>query len=162
MWLEQFLEPPGVVSILSGVFGDLIKRYLVHTELVAALTDQVADRDHLVPEQPGYELVQAIGHAGWISHEAGDHRVEERPGHRQTGFAQHNQIILQILPHFARLRGRQQWSQVFDARVRLVARFRTLIAPGCNTHAQPPRRTTSPTKSASIALTLVVSVSRAN
>ena len=116
---QQFVEPPGDVGIFSGVFRDLVELDLEHGDLLLPLADQVADGDGLQSEEVTGESIHRLGAALGSQQVGGDHGVEGDALQLDSGLAQHDEVVFDVLPAFADGRILQDGPESLECGVRI-------------------------------------------
>ena len=92
------LQPPGDVNVLAGIRGDLLRRHLVHANLVLALlADQFGDRDVLVVQVAAGHVVEVVAALARPQQIVGHHRVAGHAGELDTLLPQNELIVLDVL-----------------------------------------------------------------
>jgi hypothetical protein len=97
--LELAAQPERDVGVLAGVAAGGGERHLGEGDLALPLAGHVGIGGGAVVEVLQRQRVEPMLAPAGVQQVAGDHRVEGDAPHRNPAAAQHQQVVLQVLPH---------------------------------------------------------------
>ncbi len=100
--LEQFGQAPSHLSIFTCVLGDLGDGHLIHALLIlAALANQVRDRNGLVRQIAHGEIVEIVAQTARIEQVVGHHGIARDAADGNSLAFKHQHVILDVLVDLA-------------------------------------------------------------